>query len=126
MLNNPDKPSVLDKAYLLWWHFKHRWLPYRTCEWNPERYPDTHVGPAKWRWRLFDRRRRRNRHAATTGDNMSAVLAIVKSCLRCGQETEPYGNRFLCLQCGFTFHRDSESETDELVRREVNSLKGKR
>jgi len=54
---------------------------------------------------------------------MGDVACIQKSCIRCqSTDVKPYGGRWQCLGCGFTFHRDSTDELDENIRREVGCL----
>ena len=51
---------------------------------------------------------------------MTAILSIGLKCIRCrSRKTKPYGARFYCLNCGFTWHKDSTDEMDELVRRQL-------
>lgn len=46
-------------------------------------------------------------------------------CVRCQAEAPvPYGARFYCFNCGFTFHRDSTDEFEELNRRRENERAG--
>lgn len=52
------------------------------------------------------------------------IALVLKRCIRCNGATVPYAAaRFYCLKCGFTFHKDSTDETDELVRRQVSMVK---
>lgn len=44
-----------------------------------------------------------------------------KACIRCNSgKLEYYAKRFYCLNCGFTFHKDSVDQNEELNRREFN------
>ncbi len=51
-------------------------------------------------------------------------LKLVGSeCVRChSRDVKPYGKRFYCLACGFTWHATSTDETDELIHRIKVSL----
>lgn len=55
---------------------------------------------------------------------MTKIAVMTKKCVRCkSSKTKPYGARFFCLACGFTFHKDSTDETDEIIRRQVSLVR---
>lgn len=49
---------------------------------------------------------------------MREIVIVNRQCVRCHhRNTKPYWKRFLCLDCGFTFHENSVDEQDEIIRR---------
>jgi hypothetical protein len=51
------------------------------------------------------------------------LLRLIR-CVRCkSAKVVSYSARNYCLNCGFTFHKDSKDEMDELIRRQVLSIK---
>lgn len=52
------------------------------------------------------------------------IAVVTKRCVRCkSAKTLPYATRFFCLACGFTFHKDSTDENDELIRRLTKAVR---